>query len=216
MGHFDSIARATIAQHVVLWLTVATSCVAMPGCEACDSCERATRQESHREPDERVVLPGGGILVKERPIIPEHLRANCHVCPEWCTQVDLRPLPVGTVIAEYRRHAAIYAGTTRAWHRLDGWGRLEQLGCIVAGGGPLLGRRFAELLRDPDPAIRFPVAVHTLQYDIDKAAALATLRTMAGREQDDRTSDGPDGPDYANRAYLVLTEYGIGNPVELP
>lgn len=194
------------------WATLAVLLASIPACEACDSCDRSTRKSSYQEPDQFIKMPGGWILFKESPRIPEHLRANCHVCPEWCTQADLRPLPIDVVISQYRRHAVIYLDETRKPRWPDGWARLEQLACIVAGGGPILQQRFVELLRDPDPAIRYPVALHTLQYSIDEPAALATLRAMAGRE----LADGPDGPDYASRAYFVLTEYEIGNPIELP
>jgi hypothetical protein len=185
----------------------------MSGCEACD---RSTQAGSREEPFLRTPLPGGGVLITELPIIPEHMRAGCHVCPEWCTQADLRPLPLGTVIASYRRQAAIYADRTRKHPWPNGWARLEQLACIVADGGPLLHKRFAELLRDPDPAIRWPVAVHALQHDIDKPAALATLRAMVGRVLEDGTADGPDGVYYANRAHFLLIDHEIGNPIELP
>jgi hypothetical protein len=55
-----------------------------------------------------------------------------------------------------------------------------------------------------------------LQHGMETGAALATLRAMAGTELDDGTVDGPDGPEYANRARIVLMEYEIGNPVMLP
>ena len=198
-----------------LALALALALAGAPGCEACDACDRSTQRSTYQEPDERIVLPGGGVLLKERPIIPEDQRANCRVCPDWCTQADLRPLPPGTVIATYRRHALIYAGRTGESRWPDGWGTLEQMGCIVAGGGPLLQQRFVALLHDPDPAIRWPVAVHTLQYGIDKSSALAALRAMVGRVLDDGTADGPDGADYASRAHFLLIDHEDGGPVEL-
>jgi hypothetical protein len=203
-------ARAPFRVCLVLLLAHISSC------QTCDDCDRSTRRSSYQPPDERTVLPGGGIILTERPAIPEHLRANCHVCPEWCKQADLRPVPPDTVIATYREHAVIYADKTRRSRWPDGWGKLEQMGCIVAGGGEPLQHRFLELLRDPDPAIRWPASVHALQHDMDTGAALATLRAMAGTELDDGTVDGPDGPEYANRARIVLMEYEIGNPVMLP
>jgi hypothetical protein len=193
-------------------IVIALTLVGVPGCDACD---RSTRAGSREDPYLRTALPGGGILITERPVIPEHLRANCDVCPEWCMQVDLRPLPSGVVIANYRRHALIYADARKhPWPA--GWATLEQLGCIVAGGGPALRRRFIELLSDPSPAIRWPAAVHVLQHDIDKPAALAALRAMVGRVLDDGTAEGPDGVDYANRAHFLLIDHEIGNAIELP
>ena len=214
MGHVHAVARRSAIRP--LWAAILICIALAPGCEACDSCDRSTRAGSREDPYIRSPRPGGGTLITERPVIPEHLRANCHVCPEWCTQVDLRPLPPATVIATYRRHALMYADETTRHPWPNGWATLEQMACIVAGGAPLLKQRFVALLRDPDPAIRWPAAVHTLQHGIDKSAALATLQAMVGHELPDGTSDGPDGPDYAGRAYFALTEYEIGNPIELP
>ncbi len=90
------------------------------------------------------------------------------------------------------------------------------MACIVAGGGPVLGRRFVDLLRDPDPAIRFPVAVHALRYDIDTPAASAALRAMVGQVHEDGIADGPDGRSYASMARFMLIDHELGDTVELP
>ncbi len=129
---------------------------------------------------------------------------GCGVADMFDEESSHRPtpdeLPIATVIATYRRHAIIYADRTRTAPSPRGWATLERMACIVAGGGPALGKRFTALLDDPDPAIRFPAAVHALQYDIDTPAALATLRAMVGRVLEDGTADGPAGPDYASMA----------------
>lgn len=122
MGYLDPLMRwrprtaaspTTRRMRPLLLAALALAIATMPGCEACDSCDRSTRAGSREEPYRQTPLPGGGVLMTERPIIPEHMRANCDVCPEWCTQADLRPRPLGTVIDSYRRQAAIYADRTR-------------------------------------------------------------------------------------------------------
>ncbi len=182
---------------------------------ACDVCDRSTRPET-REPEYVLSpMPGGGTLVTTRALIPEHNRANCEVCPEWCTQIDLRPLPVGTILETDRRAALDYAAadSTRS---ANGWQQSEQMACIVAGSNRAVKTRFMVLTDDPDPAIRFPAAVHALRHELDESKARASLNAMIGDEIEPGVHDGPDGEYYATWAHSMLIDHDEGGELALP
>lgn len=227
MGHIYSLNRSRQprqsayrhrpGQSWLFCIVIAVLCLTSgAGCDACESCDRSTRSPSPDTSDLVYRTPAGGIIVVERPSIPEPLRRNCDVCPYWCQHVNLNPLPHKTVIETYRLHAEIYAGHGKRQHPSDGRPAVERMACLVAGGSAHLQRRFAGLLHDPSPAIRFPTAILMLVHDIDVPAAVAALRAMVKSVREHDASSGPDGDDLASRAHFALLEYETGGIVELP
>lgn len=194
---------------------LAALCIVLLMLASCDACDRSTGPGT-REPDYVLSpMPGGGTLVTARELIPEHLQANCDVCPEWCTQVDLRPLPLGMLLETYRQAALDYAARDTI-RNAEGWQLLEQMACIAAGSGPVVKTRFMALTTDSDPAVRFPAAVHALRYGFDSVKARASLNAMIGDEIESGVHDGPDGEYYATWAHNMLIDHEMGGGLDLP
>ena len=117
---------ARVIRYLPGLLAIAAALVAATGCDACNS----VFHPRSREPEFTV---GPGNMVELRARIPEHLQTHCDVCPFWCTQLDLRPVPGAVLVAEYRRSATLYGDDDRQKH-YEGWQSLESRSESVRDG----------------------------------------------------------------------------------
>lgn len=180
---------------IIMSIVVMCALIVASGCDACNS----VLYPGTREPEYKL---GPGNILTPRARIPERLRANCDICPYWCTQLDLRPMPISMLIRNYRRAARDYDGDDGD-RRADGWEALEGFACIVKGSDSAVMReQFLKFLHDDNIVVRYAAAVHAIRYDLDVPTAVQVLREMA-------VGDDPMS------AQIVLWDWEIGNEVEL-
>jgi hypothetical protein len=189
--------RPKAARAPVLW-ALALACAGGAGCDGCRAVEQPRESQLVLAP-----APGGGWYAQLPDQIPKDRQVNCDICPYWCTQFDLGPVPMDQLIAAYRGLAYHYARDASA--ALDESGpQLERLGCIAATASAADRARFMALLADPDITTRYAAAVHSLGHGMATAEPLEVLRAIAA--SDDA---------LAVDARIRVTEYAGGVRPEL-
>lgn len=206
---------SVVSQFVRECVRIVAICAVWMQCGGCDACELATRSGTRESDFILSPRPNGGTLITLREVVPKHLQANCDVCPFWCTQADLRPIPAGMLVDIYRHAARDYAAADSIRNG-NGWQRVEQMACIAAGSDPATQAQFMTLTADSDPAVRFPAAVHALRYGFGLAQAKVSLRAMIGDEIKDGVHDGPHGSYYATWSHIMLIDHEEGGDLDLP